>query len=134
VFAVLFADKPGFVQPCVASASVAADTSLDVQLVPEAGAAAGMPGLKIASPTVSGVVFESTPQGRKAVAGARITAELTLDLVTATTITDAEGRYMVCAIPQGSIGITATKSGGIIAEGSVTVTGDTVLDLEVKTH
>jgi hypothetical protein len=135
VFAILFADKPGYVQPCVAAANVAADTSLDIQLVPEAAAAAGMPpGLKVASPIVSGVVFESTPQGRKPVAGARITAERILDLVTATTITDAEGRYMVCAIPPGSIGITATKSGGIIAEGAAIVAGDTVLDLEVKTH
>jgi len=135
VFAVLFADKPGYVQPCVAAATVAADTTLDIQLVPEAAAAAGMPpGLKVTSPIVSGVVFESTPQGRKPVAGARITGEWIPDLVMVNTMTDAEGRYMLCAIPQRSIWITATKAGGIIAEGAVMVAGDAVLDLEVKTH
>jgi Carboxypeptidase regulatory-like domain len=135
VFALLTVDKAGYVQPCAATATVAGDTTLDIQLVPDAAAAAGVPpGLRAVSPTVSGVVFESTPEGRQPVAGARIVAERLLDLTMATTITDAAGRYLLCAIPQGSVGITATGPGGFLAEAAVVVTGDTVLDLEIKTH
>ncbi|PYQ49326.1 MAG: hypothetical protein DMF78_18580 [Acidobacteria bacterium] len=74
-----------------------------------------------------------TPQGRRPIAGAKVSAEWVPDLPSATTITDAQGRYLLCAIPKGYIGITATGLGGVLAAAAVQVsTADIVLDLEVK--
>jgi hypothetical protein len=133
-FTVLFAGEQGYVQPCAAAASLTADTVLDIQLLTEATAAAGRPEtLKVTSPIVSGTVFETTPQGRRPFAGAKVWAEWLPDLPTATTITDAQGRYLLCAIPKGYVGITATALGGILADTAIQVsTADVVLDLEVK--
>ena len=133
-FTVLFAGEQGYVQPCAAAASLVADTVLDIQLLTEASAAAGRPDtLKLTSPIVSGTVFETTPQGRRPLAGAKVWAEWQPDLPTATTITDAQGRYLLCAIPKGYVGITATRLGVVLAGAAIQVsTADVVLDLEVK--
>jgi hypothetical protein len=57
-------------------------------------------------PVITGLVYESTPSGRKPVPGATIYVDEFDDLLSATTTTDEDGRYAVCNIPDFYNGVT----------------------------
>ena len=98
----LIAEKPGYSQPCrVPIADTNGDQ--DVYLVSNdtlsiTGVPSSMP---IAQPTLTGLVFERTPQGIKPVAGAHVVLDFTGGMgwtPSATTNTDAAGRYLLCNV------------------------------------
>src|SRR5262249_42081182 len=133
-FALLYASKAGYLQPCAATVTLGADSSLDIALVSAAslsGASASAP-MAAVSPTLSGVVFESTPEGRRPVEGVDIEMDWEPDLLTATTRSDAAGRYLLCSLPTGYIGVSAFKPAYETTGVAVQFNGDTVLDLEIK--
>ena len=85
-------------QTCGAYALVEGDTSLDIDLVRP-----GTRGRRHRTPTLSGVVFETTAAGRRPVAATPVVYYSvfrgTFDVYT---ITDAEGRYEFCGLPLGA--------------------------------
>ena len=128
---ILLADAEGFDQPCAAAArTVNRDTTtLNIDLVSRTHP---LPSLASAPPTVSGVVFEMTADGRKPVPGALVTFESFPDLVTAMTTSDDAGRYSLCMLPVGLGGISAWRSPFALTDLAVPVSGSIVLDLELK--
>ena len=89
-------------QPCVASLSVAGNATRDVHLVVDpAQLGAHLPAALLAdTPTLSGLVFENAAQGRQAVPGVRVELDMISGLgdVSATTLTDSDGRYVLCGL------------------------------------
>jgi hypothetical protein len=84
-------------QPCVASAVVDKDTTLDVEVFPVGSSSTLPPG---AGPMISGVVYETTPQGRTPVQGiwAGLNVGFADDYLVAKTQTDASGRFVFCRV------------------------------------
>ena len=89
-------DVSGPWQPCLATALVDKDTTIDVQVTP-AGSSLTPPAA--ASPMITGFVYETTPQGRKPLPGvvAWLEAGQSSYLV-AVTQTDEVGRFFLCRV------------------------------------
>ena len=126
---VLYAYIEGGSQPCAAIASLrGANATSDIEVVTPGGGK--RPGSPTDSPTLSGTVYINTPAGRQPVVGAYVEFEYFPDLVTATTTTDEHGHYTLCRLPKsGSLYVSSGQSPQYFA---VTLTGDQVLDVEVK--
>lgn len=119
------AEAPGYSQPCRAGTVLNGDTTLNVHLVPDTIlSTSGLPALMpIVEPRVSGQVFERTPQGSQPISGARIIGDFTGGLgwaPSATTLTDAFGRYVLCGA-EGGIGLELIASKGGYADAVVPV-------------
>jgi hypothetical protein len=117
-------------QPCVATAVVKGDTVLDVEFNHKDVRGSG------GSPTVSGVVFETTATGRQPVRERQV-LYYAPNILAAHTITDANGRYEFCKVPLGVGKVFVTDPydwdlGGPAAEHVVNVVGDVVVDLEIS--
>jgi hypothetical protein len=82
-------------QPCLASASVDTDTTIDVQVV-SAGRSLTLP--PTPSPVISGVVYETTPGGRVPLRGATIWLDASQEAYIAHTETDESGRFFLCRV------------------------------------
>jgi len=112
------AEVPGYSQPCRAGVVLTADTTLDVYLVPNtilatSGIPASMP---LVGPTASGRVVERTPEGLRPVAEANVAIDFSGGMgwaPSATTVTDAAGRFMLCGVSNLGLGhyILASKTG-----------------------
>jgi hypothetical protein len=125
----------GYRQPCVHQVTVTSDMSVDIEIVPQSagGAAANAAARRGTGPFLTGVVFGQGPDGTRApIPGAMVF----LDNTVATTITDADGRYVLCGIPGGSHELEATAAGGYdISKNPARkfdIFGDTTLDVELK--
>ncbi len=89
-------DTSGPLQPCLASAVVDKDTTIDVEVAP-AGRAPTPPAA--ASPMITGFVYETTSQGRKPLAGVVTWLEAGLSsYLVAVTQTDEAGRFFLCRV------------------------------------
>jgi hypothetical protein len=88
------------------------------------------------TPFLSGVVFDVGSDGRRtSLADVRVEldAPYGLGLVAATTLTDADGRYVLCGLAgESSTYLFASKSGYRLFESSVTLAGNTSLDIELR--
>lgn len=122
-------------QPCVHQVTVTSDMSVDIEIVPPSagGAGASAAARRGTGPFLTGVVFGQGPDGTRApIPGAMVF----LDNVTASTMTDADGRYVLCGIPRGSHEIDATAAGGYDITKNPTrkidIAGDMTLDIELK--
>jgi hypothetical protein len=127
------ARKTGYVQQCVASATMQADASLDVRLTSLANLSAARPQSSPGSRTISGAVFESTATGRPPVEDASVGWEGLLDAVLAETRSDAAGRYLLCGLPMGQFpGLFAQKQGyGGVSYVTVDPGSDANVDIEI---
>ena len=82
------------------------------------------PGFRI----VTGVVYEPTTQGRRAVANRLVFYEWGLDPA-AVTRTDDQGRFLICGLPQSrTVGITEAFGGSITVPPGV----DADIEIEAK--
>ena len=117
-------------QPCVSAVTVAnANTTMDIEVL----TSGTRPVSPTDSPTLSGIVYENSPTGRRPVAGALVMFEYLMDFVSATTTTDAQGHYSLCRMPiGGQRDLFVVADGKTLADVVVTVSGDQVLDIEVK--
>ena len=89
-------------QPCLATAVVDKDTTIDVQVVP-AGRSSTPP--SAASPMITGFVYETTPQGRNPVRDAWVWLEVGINSYpVAATRTDDAGRFFLCRQCAGANG------------------------------
>ncbi|HSC29152.1 MAG TPA: carboxypeptidase-like regulatory domain-containing protein [Vicinamibacterales bacterium] len=117
-------------QPCAAARRVEQDTTFDVELVP---ADDPRPPTRVRPLTISGIVFETTPGGRVPVKGARIYAEKPLDFVATGAISDAEGRYRLCGLPEDQWSLFALAEGYQMWFGDpFPLIADRTLDIEVR--
>ena len=124
-------------QPCVAAITATGNINRDVHIIADpAHLGAHLPGdLLIETPTLSGTVFETTPLGRDVVPGVRVELDmLGVGDASATTLTDSDGRYILCGL--GGFAVTyvsASKSGYRVADvGSVHLDGNTIRDIELQ--
>ncbi len=119
----------GLYQLCAVHPAVDGDTTADIELV--------APGVSLAcgSPTLSGVVFEATPEGRRPVASAPVWyfSFGPHDSTDVYTRTDAEGRYNFGGLPLSRGVLVAGCSPGDLVKNRfpVDIHGDTVLDFDV---
>jgi hypothetical protein len=121
-----------FDQPCAAWATtVGRDAQVSIELVSRA---LPLPALALGSPTITGTVFETTPQGRAAIPGATVDFEWSVDLPTATTTTDSAGRYRLCGLPvDARADLYASKLPFALTDSVVAIAGkDLILDLELR--
>jgi hypothetical protein len=136
-FVVLYAIKDGYDQPCVATATVRADTpaASGIELVSQLDP---HPEWATASPSIRGTVYETAPEGRRPVPGAWVVYELIPDGVTAATTTNEAGQYALCRLPSGQGGwldggwVAAVKPGYKTSSTVVVIANnDQVLDIEL---
>jgi hypothetical protein len=84
-------------QPCLAAARVENDTTIDAQVFPIGTSTTPPPA---AGPMITGVVYETTPQGRKPLQGvwAWLQVGATDSWWIASTQTDEAGRFFFCRV------------------------------------
>jgi hypothetical protein len=98
--------KEGYVQQCAAPTFKAAgDTMIDLRVVSKALVSADP--ASVSPPAagyrnISGVVYENSSDGRRPLAGAFVDFEPFEDFPAALTLTDPQGRYLLCGIPEGT--------------------------------
>jgi hypothetical protein len=102
----LIATKAGYSQPCRLPI-IATNQVHDVYLVSnEVLSTTGVPPtLSVVQPTLSGLVFEQTPEGRRPISGAAVIGDFTGGMgwaPSATTRTDTSGRYVLCNVVDAS--------------------------------
>jgi hypothetical protein len=122
----------GYDQPCAATITVNGDATLDVELVRSDSPS---PLTTVGSPSLSGMVFENTAEGRQPVVGAGIFYGD--DLVMASTHSDAAGRYALCHLPTDDFliswfGLIWALKTGYQTDVILHPCGDMCLDLELK--
>jgi hypothetical protein len=125
-------------QPCVAGVSVIGNVNRDVYIISDPDQLGDhLPAQLVAeTPTLSGLVFETTAQGRQPVAQARVELDMIYGMgdVSATTLTDRAGRYVLCGLSgHHSTYVYASKAGYRLADvGAVAVSGNTFQDIELQ--
>jgi hypothetical protein len=82
-------------QRCLASALVGTDTTIDVEVFPVGSSSTPPEG---PGPMVTGVVYETTPQGRNPVRGVWAVLEVGSSFWVAKTQTDEAGRFFFCRV------------------------------------
>ena len=118
-------------QPCLASAVVTSDTTIDVQVVPTGRSLTPSPA---ASPMISGFVYETTPQGRRPLRGVYISVDAVpyLEVYVATTQTDDTGRFVLCRV-NSPVGLVVGAIGyQPWSQVWVPGTSDSVLEIELE--
>lgn len=135
--AVLYVRVSADYQPCVAAITATGITNRDLHIIADpAQLGAHLPrDLLLEIPTLSGTVFETTALGRQVVPGVRVELDvLGIGDASATTLTDGDGRYILCGL--GGFAVTyvsASKSGYRVADvGSVHLDGNTIRDIELQ--
>ena len=128
---------PGYVQQCAAP-EVHANLSLqlDAQVVPRTSVSSSPASVPQSSPgfrQISGVVYEVTAQGRRPVPDSFVDYEPINDFPAALTYTDAQGRFLLCGIPEaGDSWISGSIGGGRFAYVKVPPGPDASVDIEVR--
>ena len=124
----------GSLQPCAAALTLGADAVLDVELLSSPTTRRTIQG----SPTISGVVYETTAEGRRPIADAAVGYEAvcwTGEFPNAWTRTDANGRYELCRLPSVDIVadgcIVAFAAGRSSASGPLNPRGDMTVDIDL---
>ncbi len=119
---------------------VSGDVTRDVHVVSgrEHLGASLPPQLRSQSATLSGVVFEQTPDGPQGLSDVRVSWDDTAgaDLELAATLTDSEGRYVLCGLDRNRPGgVSVSRSGYLLATTGVELTGaETTLDIELPSR
>jgi len=119
----------GLHQPCPANVSMpSADTQRDIEVV-----RSGSPGFRYDSPTLSGIVYESTADGRRPLPHTRVLYSIDGSSgFDAYTDTDADGRYIPCRIPRGSGRLGAGDCNDAVFWFPVEVNGDMSVDADLR--
>ena len=107
--------------------TITGDTKLDIEVVRLDSAE-----FACAASTLSGVVYETTAQGRRPLTGMRLFYSINnWDGYDAFTHTDADGRYTLCRIPRGVGRVGAGDCNDAVLPVVVNVNGDTVVDFDL---
>lgn len=126
---------PGYDHPCANTVIFnGAAATENIELVAQSHP---LPDLATTRPLIKGVVYETTPNGRKPIPGARIFFDpLGGDgLVAAITTTDDNGRYAVCNVTSGPFWaqrVDATKDGYQDNGQNVSVSGNAEVQVDIE--
>ena len=121
-------------QPCAAIVDSSSKDPIRLEVIPEeAFDTVEPPRPSIArDPSLTGMVYEMTPEGRKPVSGAMIWIEHGFEIQTARALTGREGRYYVCNLPPEVV-VYATKAGYVMASvWPVDTSKGVPLDIELR--
>jgi hypothetical protein len=90
-----------FVQPCAVRSKVDQDVEVRIEMLPiSALNVVNAPRPQLSSdPSVTGTIYESTPAGRQAIAGAELWAQDAMEIGLATTRSDRGGGFYLCNLP-----------------------------------
>jgi hypothetical protein len=135
--AVLYLRVSADYQPCVAAIAATGITDHDLHIIADpAQLGAHLPGdLLLETPTLSGTVFETTALGRQVVPGVRVEVDLLgIGDVYATTLTDADGRYILCGLGGFAVTYVSVSKTGYspVDLGTVQLNGNTIRDIELQ--
>jgi hypothetical protein len=124
-------------QVCAVTIVPTGDTVADVHTVVDTSLlGASLPSmLREMTPTLSGAVYENTLEGRQPVPNARVELDGLggLGLPIAETRTDADGRYVLCAVPQiAGLYLYASAPGFDLFELGHDLLGLTTLDIVLR--
>src|SRR5688572_30199946 len=124
-------------QPCQVVVRANTDVTQDIHVVVDRQQLGSHlpPELLAHTPVLAGVVYEQATGGRTPLADVRVSLDSLggLGFVAATTLTDADGRYILCGLADDpSTYLFAWKEGYRLFESSVNVTGNTTLDIELR--
>ena len=116
-------------QPCPANIAMpAADAVRDIEVV-----RFGSQRFSYDSPTVSGIVYESTTDGRRPLPHTRVLFSMDdRGGFDAYSETDVNGRYLLCRIPRGPGRIGAGDCNDAVFWSLVEVNGDTIVDVDLR--
>ena len=126
-------NQSGLYQTCAVHPTIDGDTMADIELVE-----AGVLPMTHSSPTLSGVVYE-TSEGRRPVGGTPVLYSSNgHDGADVYTRTDAAGRYNFCGLPLGAGYVLAGCRGAVMpfpgfrfTRVPVEMHGDTILDVDI---
>jgi hypothetical protein len=115
-------------QPCAAHARMDSDNVLDVELV--------RPGARLTtqvSPTLSGIVFTMTSEGRRPAVGEPVSfyGDDFQGMVDVLTWTDSDGRYEFCNLPFGTGHVGAGDCHDSMSSVDVAIPRDTKVDIDL---
>ena len=130
----ILAFKDGFVQPCAVILDLRESVAVNVEMAAESTLSAPNPPQpqSAQAPTLTGIVYETTDVGRQPVEGARLWAEHLLEVGAATSVTDPDGAYFLCNLPQ-RLALWVTKPGfSDTVIWQVDTSQSSVLDIEMK--
>lgn len=118
-------------QPCLASARVDKETSIDVQVFPLGSSSTPPPA---AGPMITGFVYETTPQGRNPLRGvwAWLDVGWADSYLVARTQTDDAGRFFFCRVNapvQMGVGVSGYQDW---PKQSIPGTGDMFFEIELR--
>jgi hypothetical protein len=128
--------KDGYVQQCAApTLTMRGDVALNLLIIskPKVSAAASSvppsaPGFRI----VSGMVFETTSEGRHPLGGAFVDFEPSEDFPAAVTYSDGEGRYLLCGIPDATPAQLGASFGGVSRVAYVTAPPHQTIGIDIE--
>jgi hypothetical protein len=127
----------GYLQQCATpEVHVNLSLRLDTQLVPRASVSSSAASVPWHSPGfrhISGVVYEVTAQGRRPVPDSFVDYEPVSDSPAAITFTDAQGRFLLCGIPEAGDSLIGAAIGvGRFAYVMVPPGPDATVDIEIR--
>lgn len=128
--------KDGYVQQCATPPlAVESDLNLNAQLVARANLSASSDAVPRSAPgfrLVSGIVYDLA-DSRHAASNVIVDYEPVEDFPAAITYTDAQGRFLLCGIPQDREATIGSSLGsGRVAYYTVPPGGDAIIDIEIK--
>jgi len=124
-------------QPCQVVVRANTDVTQDIHVVVDRQLLGSHlpPELLARTPVLAGVVYVQATEGRTPLADVRVSLDSLggLGFVAATTLTDADGRYILCGLADDpSTYLFAWKDGYGLFESTVNVAGNTTLDIELR--
>jgi hypothetical protein len=110
------AHRDGYVQQCTAAApAIRGNVTINLRLVRLSNVSASPSSLPPQGPGmryIAGTIHEAGPEGKRPAAGVYVSYEPVSDVPAASTITDSDGRYLLCGIPSDKVAIiTAYRDG-----------------------
>lgn len=126
---------PGYDHPCANTVIFNGSTATEnIELVP---VSQPMPDAATTRPLIKGMVYETTPDGKKPIPGATVYFDPLggLGLVAAITTTDADGRYAFCNVTSGpgwNQRVDAAKDGYVTDGQNVSVSGNAELQVDIE--
>jgi hypothetical protein len=127
--------KPGYLQQCAAEIAILGTAhQLDARLVSETVISASADAVPPAPGRhVRGVVYDVTAEGRRPAAKAYVWFEAGMDFDTATTVSDAQGRFLLCGLSAQAVRLGfADFASRRVAYYDVPAGSDATVELELK--